>query len=83
MNKICLKFSECFQFRSVKMFTPKWKKNLLDFKWKREIIDYAMKHPKSTQQQIANYFSIFWGNKETYDSEDDQGTPCKCHRTCK
>jgi len=44
------------------MSTPKWKRNLLDFKQKREIIDYAMKHPKSTQQQIANYFSIFWGN---------------------
>jgi hypothetical protein len=47
-----------------------------------------MKHPKSTLQQIANYFSIFGelpvkrrtvgdilSKKETYDSEDDQGTP--------
>ena len=51
---------------------------------------------KVTQQQIADYFSIVWGlpvkhrtvkdiisNKETYDSEDDQGTPCTRHCTCK
>ena len=53
-----------------------------------------MKHHKSTLQQIANYFSIFWelslkrrtvgdilSNKETYNSEDDQGTPRKQHRS--
>ena len=40
------------------MFTPKWKRNLLDFKRKCEIIDNAMKHPKVTQQQIIDYFSI-------------------------
>jgi hypothetical protein len=34
------------------------KRNLLNFKQKREIIDYAMKHPKSTQQQTADYFSV-------------------------
>jgi hypothetical protein len=44
------------------MSTPKQKRNLLDFKQKSEIIDYATEHPKSTQQQIANYFSIFGGN---------------------
>jgi hypothetical protein len=44
------------------MSTPNRKRNLLDFKQKREIIDYAMKHPiKSIQQQIADYFSIFFG----------------------
>ena len=42
------------------MSTPKQKRNLLYFKQKREIVDYATKHPKSTQQQIADYFSIFW-----------------------
>jgi len=59
VNKICLKFSPCFQFRSAKLSIPKWKRNLLDFKQKHEIIDYAMKHPKRTQQQITDYFSIF------------------------
>jgi hypothetical protein len=29
------------------MSTPKWKRNLLDFKQNREIIDYAMEHPKA------------------------------------
>jgi hypothetical protein len=43
------------------MSTPRRKRNLLDFKYKHEIIDYAKKHPKSMPQQIANYFSIFWG----------------------
>ena len=70
------------------MSTPRGKRNLLDFKQKRKIIDYAMKHHKSTQQQIPDYFSMLEGghvkrraavdiisNKETYDSEDDQGTP--------
>ena len=47
-----MKFSQYFQFRSVKMSTPNRKKNLLDFKQKRAIIDYAMK-------QIVDYFSIF------------------------
>ena len=68
------------------MYTPKRKRNLLEFKQKREIIDYAMKYPKSTQKKTADYFSIFRklpikrrtvgdiiSNKETYDSEDDQG----------
>jgi hypothetical protein len=45
-----------------------------------------MKYPKSTQKKTADYFSIFGelpvkrrtvgdilSNKETYDSEDDQG----------
>ena len=41
------------------MSTSKRKRNLLDFKEKREIIDYEMKHPKSTRQQRADYFSIF------------------------
>ena len=48
-----------FNSRSVKMSTPKRKRNLFDFKQKHEIIDYAMKHHKSTQQQVADYFSIF------------------------
>ena len=78
------------------MFTPKWKRNLLDFKRKCEIIDNVMKHPKVTQQQITDYFSICWelpikhrtvkdiiSNKETYDSEDDQGTLRTRHCTCK
>ena len=48
-----------FRFRSVKMSTPKQKRDLFYFKQKREIVDYATKHPKSTRQQIADYFSIF------------------------
>ena len=80
----------CFQIRSVKMYTPKRKRNLLDFKQKREIIDYAMKYPKSTLEKRSDYFSIFGellvkrrtvgdilSNKETYDSEDDQRTSRK------
>ena len=85
-----------FRFRSVKMYTPKQKRDLLYFKQKREIVDYVTKHPKSTRQQIADYFSIFGelpvkhrtvrgilSNKEIYTSEDDQGASCKRHLTCK
>ena len=43
VNKICLKFSQSFQVRRVKMSTPNRKRNLHDLKEKREIIDYAMK----------------------------------------
>ena len=70
-----------FKSRSVKMSTPKWKRNLFDFKQKHEIIAYAMKHHKSTQQQVADYLSFLGklpvkckivsdilSNKEIYDS---------------
>ena len=70
------------------MYTPKQKRNLLDFKQKRKIIDHGMEYPKSTQKKPADYFSIFLelpmkcrtvrdilSNKETCDSEDDQKTP--------
>jgi hypothetical protein len=62
------------------MYTPKRKRNLLDFKHKCEIIDCDETF-YSIQQQIAEYFSIFrelsvkrrtvgdiLSNKETYDS---------------
>jgi hypothetical protein len=38
------------------MSTPERKRNLFDLKQKHEIIAYAMKHHKSTQQQVADYF---------------------------
>ena len=73
------------------MSTPERKRNLFDLKQKHEIIAYAMKHHKSTQQQVADYLSFFGklpvkrrtvadilSNIEIYDS-----TPCKRHRTCK
>ena len=76
------------------MYTPKWWRNLLDFKQKREIIDYSMTYPKSIQKKTADYFSVFGelsikcrtvgdilSNKETYDAEDDQGTLHKWHRS--
>jgi hypothetical protein len=31
----------------------------MEIKQKHEIIDYAMKHHKSTHQQVADYISIF------------------------
>ena len=40
-------FSQCFQFRSVKLSTPNRKRNLLAFKQKRATIEYALKHPKT------------------------------------
>ena len=73
------------------MSTPERKRNLFDLKQKHEIIAYAMKHHKSTQQQVADYLSFLGklpvkrrtvtdilSNIEIYDS-----TPRKRHRTCK
>lgn len=54
------------------MYTPKRKRNLLDFKHKREIIDTAMKYPKSTQKKITDYFSI---SIETFEAS--------LHKVCK
>jgi len=78
----------------LKMLTPKRKRILLDFRQKREIVDYFTNHPKCTQQQIADYFTTLWdvpvkrrtvgdilANKESYDTDDDQGTPHKRHRS--